>query len=133
MDRAGAERKARTVLPRSIVPTLARLLRVLPDGQQGLFVSDDTHLTANGFDESKVQAKASYLTDHLRKALIGTTWEHASDWHIYRHTLASRLLVEGHSQTVVKETIGWCSDEMAKRYQHLTHERKSAIINQIFA
>jgi integrase len=120
-------------LPRTIVSDLGRLLRVLPDGQQSLFVSDDAHLTANGFDESKVQAKASYLTDQIRTALMGTTWEHASGWHIYRHTLASRLLIEGYSQTEVKETIGWCSDEMVKRYQHLTHERKSAIINQIFA
>lgn len=121
----------KAVLSNKIVPILERLLRLLPENQECLFTADDKHLTANGFSEDLERAKANYLSKHLNAALRDTKWEHASGWHLYRHTFASRLLANGYSRTDVKELIGWCSDSMAQRYQHQTFDRKAAIINSL--
>ena len=120
-------------LPRHVVPALGRLLRLLPNTQQSVFAADDDHLTADGFDESEVRSKADYLTDQIRTVLKGTKWAHAAGWHIYRHSLASMMLAAGRSETEIEKMIGWKSPKIAKRSQHLSHQRKSDIINAIFA
>ena len=106
---------------------------MLASGQQSVFAADDDYLTANGFDESEVRSKAGYLTAQIRTVLKGTKWAHAAGWHIYRHSLASMMLADGRSETEIEKMIGWKSPEIAKRYQHLSHQRKSDIINAIFA
>ncbi|WP_182870983.1 tyrosine-type recombinase/integrase [Rhodopirellula sp. JC639] len=121
----------KVVLPNRIAPILERLLRLLPAEQECIFTSDDDHMTQNGFNERKEAAKANYLSKHLNIALKDTKWEHAAGWHLYRHTFASRLLASGYSKTDVKEIVGWCSDQMAQRYQHHTFDRKAAIANQL--
>ena len=120
-------------LPLFVVTTLRGLLRVLPDSQQSLFCANDEHLTSDGFDEDIVRIKARYLTERIKEGLDQTKWQYAAGWHIYRHTLASQLLMTGYSQNEVMNLIGWCSEEMARKYQHTTHEHKAAMINGIFA
>ena len=120
-------------LPPFVLPYLKKLLKILPVGQHSLFNANDEHLTADGFNEDTVRGKASYLTEKINEALKDTKWEHAAGWHIYRHTLASQLLMAGYSQTEVMNLIGWCSEEMARKYQHTTHAHKAAMVNGIFA
>lgn len=122
----------KAVLPTALVPILDRLLRLLPVSQECLFAAGDNHMTAAGFCEEQERSKANYLSKHLIASLKGSPWENSAGWHLYRHTFASRLLANGYSKMDVKELIGWCSDEMAQRYQHQTFERKAAIINSLF-
>jgi len=120
-----------TVLNSKLVPVLQRLLALLPSNQQCVFTPDDAHFDGGDFDQRLELARANYLGQQLYLALKGSRWEHAAGWHIYRHTLASLMLTAGYSKTEVKETVGWCSDEMAQRYQHLGRDRKSVIINSL--
>jgi len=124
-----------SALPITHVPYLRKLFRILPANQKSVFCSDDSHIVGDSFDESVetgVPEKANYLTNLLKKSLATTRWEHSASWHLYRHTLASHLLMEGYSQNEVENQIGWCSSEMAKRYQHSTVAHRSTIINTIF-
>lgn len=120
-------------LPLFVVSYLREFLNELPDDQQSLFCANDEHLTPDGFDEHVVRNKARYLTDNIKEGFEDTIWEHAAGWHIYRHTLASQLLMAGYNQTEVMSLIGWCSDEIAQKYQHATHEHKASMIKTIFA
>lgn len=125
--------RQKMTLPEIIVPVLTRLLRILPPEQKHIFCADDDHLLPTGaWCEKESRLKAEYLSDQHVEALKDSKWQHVTRWHVYRHTLASQLLEEGYSQQEVKETIGWCSDEMAQRYQHLLQERKAQIINSVF-
>lgn len=123
--------RQKTVLNAKLVPVLRRLLALLPSDQQCIFTADDTHFSGGDFDQEQERSKADYLGKQLIQALAGSKWEHSAGWHIYRHTLASLMLSAGYSKTEVKEVIGWCSDEMALRYQHLRTDRKAAIINDL--
>jgi integrase len=125
--------RQKIVLPSVVVPILKRLLRILPADQKHVFCADDDHhLPSGGWCEKESRLKAEYLSDQLATALASSRWSRIARWHVFRHTLASQLLQQGYSQQEVKETIGWCSDEMAQRYQHLLQERKSQIINSVF-
>ena len=125
--------RQKMTLPEIIVPVLKRLLRILPPEQKHVFCADDDHLLPTGdWCEKESRLKAEYLSDQHVEALKDIKWQHITRWHMYRHTLASQLLEEGYSQQEVKETIGWCSDEMAQRYQHVRQERKAQIINSVF-
>lgn len=124
--------RKKVVLPANLVPVLRRHLALHPGDQRCLFTSDDAHLAIDGFIQKAERDKADYLGKSLVDALKGSTWEHAAGWHIYRHTLASRMLAAGYSKTVIKEQVGWCSDEMAERYQHQSMDHKAQIVNSLF-
>ena len=124
--------RQKMALPNSILPPLNRLCRLMPADQESLFCANDEHWNGQEWIQAEIRGKADYLTQQIKDALANTKWEHAAGWHIYRHTLASKLLIAGYSQTEVKELVGWCTDEMAQRYQHLTHTRKAQIINSVF-
>lgn len=120
------------ILPNKLVPVIERLLRLLPKNQECIFTSDDAHYASNVFNEKLDRGKAEYLGEQLLNALKGSKWEHASGWHKYRHSLASRMLEVGYSKTETKELIGWCNDEIAEKYLHQTLDRKATIINKLF-
>ena len=58
-------------------------------------------------------------------------FERVAGWHIHRHTLASMYLAGGKSQVEVKEMIGWCDDQIASRYQHLSRDRKRQLLKDV--
>lgn len=124
--------RQKTILPDKLVPILKRHLLLHPKDQQCLFTSDDDHLAVHGFDQKAERTKADYFGKLLANAFKGSKWEHAAGWHIYRHTIASRMFEAGYSQIEVKEQIGWSSDEMAEKYQHQSISRKSEIVNKLF-
>ena len=122
----------RRYLPETVVPYLTQVLAELPKDQQSVFVNDDVHLIGSSFDEDEERKKADVLTRKLISAYTNSQWANAAGFHKFRHSLASILLIEGKSQTEVKETLGWCSDEMAQRYSHLAIHRKREIIESVF-
>jgi integrase len=120
-------------VPQYAIEPLQKLLKMMPEDQECLFCSDDSHMTQNGFDQRRVLYHADQLTKAYDRVRSKTKWLHAAGWHKFRHTLASVLLQQGHSQIPVKETIGWCDDSMAERYSHLTVSGKAVIINRVFS
>ena len=107
-----------------VIPFLKALLLQTPKDQQCIFCANDDHVLGDSWDQKLERRKWDYLTDQFKKALGNSMYANADGFHVYRHTLASILLAEGYSQAEVKETIGWCTDEMAARYQHITRERR---------
>jgi len=123
----------RVSITQDLVPYLSGVIHQLPEGQTSIFCSDDAHIDGEAFNEQLEQSKAEYLHKQLTEALKGSRYSRAVSWHLYRHTLASMLLAEGYGQNVVKETIGWCSDEMAQRYSHLAQEKRQQLIEDVFS
>lgn len=126
-------RQHKRYLPESLIPYLSWLLKSLPQKQQSIFVNNDKHIVNGTFDQIAERQKSDMLSKRLRSAFKNTRWANAAGFHKFRHTLASMMLTMSFSQTEVKETIGWCSDEMADRYQHLLVERKREVIEKVFA
>jgi len=106
-------------------------LRQTPKDQQCIFCANDDHVLGDSWDQKLERRKWDYLTDQFKKALGNSMYANADGFHVYRHTLASILLAAGYSQAEVKETIGWCTDEMAARYQHITRERRRSTLETI--
>ena len=123
----------RVSITNELVPYLKGVIHQLPEGQLSVFCADDAHIDGVSFDEAIERGKADYLHKQLTEALRGSKYSSAVSWHIYRHTLASLLLLAGHPQSIVMETIGWCSTEMANRYSHLATERKQQVIQDVFS
>lgn len=120
-------------LPNHILPYVEKLLSSTDSKQQCVFVDNDSHIDGASFDEAIERRHAEALGRRLKAAAKNTKWENALTWHKFRHSLASILLSDGKTQTQVKELIGWCTDEMAQRYQHLAQTRKAEIIQSVFA
>ena len=114
-----------------VIPYLKVLLLQTPKDQQCIFCADDKHVSGDSWDQKLEHRKWDYLTDQLKKALRNSIYAYAAGFHVYRHTLASILLTEGYSQAEVKLTIGWCTDEMAARYQHITRQRRRSTLETI--
>lgn len=119
-------------LPERVAPFIQELLDATDQHQQCVFVEDDSHVKDHSFDEAKERRHCEALGRRLKQAGKRTKWNNALSWHKFRHSLASILLSEGKTQTQVKEVIGWCTDEMAERYQHLAQHRKAEIIQDVF-
>jgi len=115
-----------------VVNKLRILLIQMPKGQQSVFCSNDEHLLGSSFDEEKERMKAQYLSNQMEKALNGTEFSNMKGFHLLRHTLASLMLADGYSKQEIKETIGWCTDEMADRYSHITSNRKRSLLELTF-
>ncbi len=126
-------RSHKRYLIEALVPYLEWLLENLPAGQKSVFLNNDLHIVNGTFDQIAERQKSDMLSKRLTSAFKNTRWANAAGFHKFRHTLASIMLTEGNSQQVVKETIGWCSDEMADRYQHLLVARKREVIEKVFA
>ena len=122
----------RVAITQDLVPYLRGVIHQLPEGQKTVFCSDDAHMDGEAFNEQLEQSKAEYLHKQLTEALRGSKYSRAISWHLYRHTLASMLLADGIGREVVKQTIGWCSDEMADRYSHLAQDKKQQLIENVF-
>ena len=121
----------RRELVEDTIPFLKALLHQTPHDRQCVFCPDDNHMLGESWNQKKEKVKWDAMTTSLETSLKGSIYFNVNGFHVYRHTLASRLLVEGYSQSEVKETIGWCTDEMAQRYQHITRERRRATLESI--
>jgi len=70
--------------------------------------------------------------DALQEKLSGTKWERIRGFHIFRHSLASILAMEGTDQRVIDATLGHQTEEMRRRYRHLFPSQQKAALDSIF-
>jgi integrase len=84
---------------------------------EALFTGDDDHLVDSGFDDEEERAKASWLGNQLKKALVGTEFELCSGWHIYRHSFISAI---GETLTPAQgmQLVGHHTESVHLRYRH---------------
>ena len=124
-----AELKAhRRELTDDTIPFLRALLHQTPADQKCIFCPNDDHMLGASWNQSIEKFQQDKLSRKLKTALAKSKFHNVNGFHVYRHTLASLLLVNGVSQTEVKNTIGWCTDEIVQRYQHITRERRRALL-----
>jgi integrase len=69
---------------------------------------------------------------HFKMALKGSKWEVVKGLHTLRHSVASCLAAAGVDQRIIDDMLGHVSEEMKRRYRHLTPELKSRAVAAVF-
>jgi integrase len=69
--------------------------------------------------------------DHFKQTLAGSKWEVVRGLHSLRRSVAS-CLAAGVDQRIVDELLGHVSEEMRRRYRHLTPQVKSQAFLAVF-
>jgi integrase len=70
--------------------------------------------------------------DHFRRTLRGTKWCVVRGLHVLRHSFISCLAAAGVDQRIIDDIVGHCSEEMRRRYRHLTPEVKKRSVDAVF-
>lgn len=83
------------------------------------------------------EAPSSPLTpsechDHFQRTLRGSEWEVVRGLHILRHSFISCLAAAGVDQRIIDDIVGHCSEEMRRRYRHLTPALKGRAVISVF-
>jgi integrase len=70
--------------------------------------------------------------DHFKRSLAGSKWEVVRGLHTLRHSVASCLAAAGVDQRIIDDLLGHVSEEMRRRYRHLTPQVKSQAVLAVF-
>ncbi len=70
--------------------------------------------------------------DHFKRTLAGSKWEVVRGLHTLRHSVASCLAAAGVDQRIIDDMLGHVSEEMRRRYRHLTPQVKSQAVLAVF-
>jgi integrase len=70
--------------------------------------------------------------DHFRRTLRGGKWRVVRGLHTLRHSVASCLAAAGVDQRIIDDILGHQSQEMQRRYRHLTPQVKSQAVLAVF-
>jgi integrase len=70
--------------------------------------------------------------DHFKRTLAGSKWEVVRGLHTLRHSVASCLAAAGVDQRIIDDMLGHVSEEMRRRYRHLTPQLKSQAVAAVF-
>ena len=70
--------------------------------------------------------------DHFKRTLAGSKWEVVRGLHTLRHSVASCLAAAGVDQRIIDDMLGHVSEEMRRRYRHLTPQVKSQAVLSVF-
>jgi integrase len=70
--------------------------------------------------------------DHFKRTLAGSKWEVVRGLHTLRHSVASCLAAAGVDQRIIDDMLGHVSEEMRRRYRHLTPQIKSQAVLSVF-
>ena len=70
--------------------------------------------------------------DHFKRTLAGSQWEVVRGLHTLRHSVASCLAAAGVDQRIIDDMLGHVSEEMRRRYRHLTPQVKSQAVLAVF-
>jgi len=68
----------------------------------------------------------------LKQVLEGSQWSVIRGWHIFRHSFASILAMEGTDGRLIDATLGHTTEEMSRRYRHLFPSKQKAALDSIF-
>jgi integrase len=71
-------------------------------------------------------------TNHFKAALRDTSWENVRGFHVLRHSFASNAAAEGVDQRMIDEWMGHQTEEMRRRYRHLTPSKQQAAMDAVF-
>jgi integrase len=69
---------------------------------------------------------------HFKKTLAGSKWRVVKGLNTLRHSVASCLAAAGVDQRIIDDMLGHVSEEMKRRYRHLTPELKSKAVAAVF-
>ena len=69
---------------------------------------------------------------HFKRTLAGSKWEVVKGLHTLRHSMISCLAAAGIDQRIIDDIVGHTSEEMRKRYRHLTPALKSQAVVAVF-
>ncbi len=72
------------------------------------------------------------IHDHLRRTLRSGGWAMVRGLHVLRHSMISCLAAAGVDQRIIDDIVGHTSDEMKRRYRHLTPQLKSQAVASVF-
>jgi integrase len=72
------------------------------------------------------------LRDHFNRTLAGTKWSVVKGLHVFRHSVASCLAAAGVDQRVIDDMLGHVSEEMRRRYRHLTPQFKTQAVSAVY-
>jgi len=70
--------------------------------------------------------------DHFKRTLAESKWEVVRGLHTLRHSVASCLAAAGVDQRIIDDMLGHVSEEMRRRYRHLTPQVKSQAVLAVF-
>jgi integrase len=70
--------------------------------------------------------------DHFKRTLRDSEWEVVRGLHILRHSFISCLAAAGVDQRIIDDIVGHCSEEMRRRYRHLTPALKGRAVISVF-
>lgn len=70
--------------------------------------------------------------DHFKRTLAGSKWGVVKGLHTLRHSVASCLAAAGVDQRIIDDMLGHVSEEMKRRYRHLTPELKTQAVAKVF-
>jgi integrase len=70
--------------------------------------------------------------DHFKRTLAGTKWAVVKGLHVLRHSFVSGLAAAGVDQRVIDDIVGHTSEDMRRRYRHLTPDVKSQAVLAVF-
>jgi integrase len=72
------------------------------------------------------------IHDHFKRTLLGTEWRVVRGLHVLRHSMISCMAAAGVDQRIIDDIVGHCSEEMRRRYRHLTPEVKKRSVDAVF-
>jgi integrase len=72
------------------------------------------------------------IHDHFKRTLAGSRWAVVRGLHTLRHSVASCLAAAGVDQRIIDDMLGHVSEEMRRRYRHLTPQVKSQAVLAVF-
>lgn len=89
-------------------------------------VQPRTHSPASG------SLTANECHDHVKRTLAGSKWSVVRGLHVLRHSMISCLAAAGVDQRIIDDIVGHTSEEMRRRYRHLTPALKSQAVLSVF-
>jgi integrase len=78
------------------------------------------------------QLTVGEVHDHFKRTLAGSKWDVVRGLHTLRHSVASCLAAAGVDQRTIDDMLGHVSEEMRRRYRHLTPAVKDQAILAVF-
>lgn len=76
---------------------------------------------------------ASECHDHVKRTLADSKWSNVRGLHVLRHSMISCLAAAGIDQRIIDDIVGHTSEEMRRRYRHLTPQLKSQAVLTVFS
>jgi integrase len=70
--------------------------------------------------------------DHIGRTLAGTKWDVVKGLHVLRHSMISCMAAAGIDQRIIDDIVGHTSEDMRKRYRHLTPAVKNQAVISVF-